>query len=373
MAGKTSFVTMMSACLIVVVLVVDGVQPDRKSIISGNESLAVFAITEKTVLLRKRSFPLKKAGEADETGYYSFANNDNAMFGLIFGHLLFKAKNGDIVTKCEGVLIGPKHVLSVYPDCILTDANRVEYQFTTVTDVSQENYRPQVNVISIWRNKGSQYIVALLEDHWTLLNMNVDKFPWLSWTKQDGINNYGLFPEMADNYPVLLSTLTVNQDLNEGTLSPEVHKFFAESQYLKPPVAETLSLMTRASCNENRPPPSKRKNWGYERKTFEPLNGASFFKPLSNGVALLGLTSMVIAGQCDRNDVIGKLNTNGPTLRRLPSTEGKEACCFSSDRWGWRDVQNLYQIGLAVDGTMPTDKGTVFPETETGKVSFIYK
>ncbi len=105
-------VMMVVYLFVVVVLFFDGDQPDRRSIVSGNESLVN---AEKPLLRWKRSFLLADTGKAEETGYYSFANKNNSFIGLMFGRLLFKA-TGRIIHECEGVLIGPKHVLSLYPE-----------------------------------------------------------------------------------------------------------------------------------------------------------------------------------------------------------------------------------------------------------------
>ncbi len=339
MAGKTSFVTMMSACVVVVVLVTLVVQPDGKSIISRNESLAVFASTEKTVLRRKRSFPLKETGGAKETGYYSFANKDNAIFGLIFGHLLFTY--GKQTKKCEGVLIGPNHVLSVYAECVLKSANKVVYEFTV------GSLKSRVNVLSIWRSKRSNYIVAHLQSDNTLRNINAEKFPSLSWTRQDSIHNYGLFPEIADNYPVLLSTPTATQELTTGKFKflSNLRNFLMKVSYEKTPALICL----RGSGNSNN-----------VKQMFS--NGASFFKPSSNTVALFGLMSQ---GCSDNTETFSSADISLMKSLRKTSSLTQLLC---AERMSWDDVRRIYEIGLAVDDHMPRDNGHVFPKEATGKV-----
>ena len=320
MAGKTSFVTMMSACVVVLVALV--AQPDRKSIVSRNESLAVFASMKKTVLRRKRSFPLKETGGANETGYYSFANKDNAIFGLIFGHLWYTY--GEQTKQCEGVLIGPNHVLSIYLECVLVGANNVVYEFTVGSSKSR------VNVLSIWRPERSDYIVALLENDETLCNINAEKFPLLSWTKQNAIDNYGLFPEKADNYPVLLSTPTATQELTTGKFLSNLRKFLMKFSYEKNP----FEICLREGAKGNK-----------VKQMFS--SGASVFKLSSNTVALFGLMSEYLSDGRELYSIM-HISLIKP-LRKTPSLTS----FLCADRMSWADVRRIYEIGLAVDEHMP--------------------
>ena len=360
MARTAPHVVLVSLCLLVFSAASLANESPGNMLISTNQSMAMRVSAEDLVFRRKRSFPLELSGPAEETGYYNLSGNPS-FFGLIFGHLVLRDSGGRTLDgyKCEGLLIGPKHVLTVFPECVpnncssnstsdspcrkgLAPDNVVVYQYTKIMPTRSQ--RVEVNVQSMWRTATFNYLVALLADDQILLEMDEDKFPVLSWTKQNDPCNYDLFLERAVDYPVLLSTPTATQDLTNGTFNLELKRLLIDCFYERDP--HRISLR-----NDQYNP-----NAVVETK---PLNGASFFKPSSGTVALFGLISDKMVKQCEGR-AVAKL------VGRKRSRGHVGDIFFCADRMGWEDVLDIYQIGLAVDNRMPRDNGNVFPRFPTG-------
>lgn len=179
-------------------------------------------LTEETFHRQKRHFPLETKAGTTHTGYFSIKSEEGVLYGMIFGHLLLKneQKRTGSNYQCEGVLIGPNHVLSVYPECDpalrgyhdtpVEVGDQIVYQYTKLERGGAR--KATVNVLSFWSNSNCKYVIGLLADDDNIKKMHDSDFPVLSWNKQEGPNNYNLFLETAENYPVLLSTPTSTQD-----------------------------------------------------------------------------------------------------------------------------------------------------------------
>ncbi len=149
----------------------------------------------------------------------------------------------------------------------------VFYEFTNVAEASNE--KSEAEVFSMWRTERSKYLVGLLAEYLNHIGIDVNKFPLLSWTREEGINNYQLFPETADNYPVLLSTLTVTQDLVRGTIDSNLRSSLSNFHYTSTDAHDKICL-ERVSGSKI--------DW---KQNY----GTSVFKPSSGTVALFRLVS----------------------------------------------------------------------------------
>lgn len=323
--------------------------------------------------LQKRDFPLAAKGKATETGIYSLSDPNNALYGKIFGHLLLKdeTKRNEDDYRCEGLLIGPNHVLTVYPECdpsppaagadtyhknTVAAGEKVVYQYTKKAE-GTDGVKIAVEVKSMWRTIGSKYLIALIADDSDLKGIDKDHFPLLSWTKQPDARNYGTYLETAQNYPVLLSTPTAVQSL-------KTHDF-----------NEDLKWLLQRSTYEDHPEAIKLRKGGVRDRTGDlddslkvggkakPLDGAAFFKPTGDTVALIGIRSKEWTKKCREGVPIGiraiKRSKPGPILEA-----GTFHCGYRLD---YTTVKELYQTGLAVHKDLPRDNNKVFPQEKTGR------
>lgn len=362
----------------------DTTAADQRQSPSQNDSLLVTAFQDReTVHRQRRGFPLEedKPGEdlgIDKTGFYSLSKKRYELYGILFGHLLLKnqLKRKGAFYRCEGVLIGPKHVLTVYPECFPAGAGsayagmyhntpvdaateQIVFQYTKKGGGKVE--KAAVIVESMWRTVASKYLIALLADDPILTKLSTEQFPLLTWTKQDALNNYDIYLEMVNDYPVLLSTPTATQDLTNYEFNGNLRTFLSKSEYEKNP---TMISLKRGGIKD----PD-----GYLDGSVKvggvamPLNGAAFFKPAEETAAVLGFTSQEFTDQCYDDSFNARLAIGGK--RKRPTKRINTYHC--GHRMDWEDVKNLYEIGLAVDDGMPRDNGVVFPHSPTGILHLI--
>lgn len=331
---------------------------DRHANSAANESL----LHMEGLHRQKRVFPIKGSGAATETGIYHLNVNmpTSALYGMIFGHLLLKdeTRRTDLDYQCEGVLIGPRHVLSVFPECYpapagfmmkshtnpVTPGEMVVYQYTKKVVNAAQKFT--VDVESMWRTGSSKYVVARLAHSVDLTAIPKDRFPFLSWTKQPDAYNYGLYLETAKNYPVLLSTPTATQSLTTFDFNQHLRRFLERSNYNDDP--EAIRLVRGGRVNPKGDLDANQKVGGEAR----PLNGAAFFKPTGDTVALIGLHSDEWTTICGSK--LPVLSLKAGSKRKPPADTFH--CGYRLD---YNTVQDLYHMGLAAQEGLPRDSDTV--------------
>lgn len=327
---------------------------------------------------------MESEGGALETGFYAQTIN-NALNGIVFGHLLLKdeTRRTDSDYKCEAVLIGPKHVLSIYPECVPTaydsfpyDSSlgrpkirddggdgeiadggdgEIVYQYSKNKGVSKFS-KAVVKVESMWRTKNSLYVVSLLAD---LQDLEEEKFPILSWTKQDAIENYGLYLEMAEKYPVLLSTPTATQDLNAKFVNPHLKKFLANSEF-----EEDLNHITLKTPGLA-PPTGDFDASVKVGGTARPLNGAAFFKPTGGTVALFGLNSATMVLNCETRTYFATAGLKQEKRKPGGKDEEKNGCQRHFLSWKSHGLERRRETGSAAGNGLPRDH-KVIPQKAAG-------
>lgn len=331
--------------------------------VAKEPSLSNSLVTEEIFQRQKRDFPLETKGGAKREGYFNIKSEGNALYGMIFGHLLLKDEKKRTTDhyQCEGVLIGPKHVLSVHPDCDPAQAKKpagvgdeIVFQYTLLDKGMA--WKATVKVESFWNIPNCQYIIGLLEDDDHIKKIKPSDFPVLSWTKQEGPENYNLFLETADNYPVLLSTPTATQDLSNGQFNGILRRVLKKSKYSVFKASEIIKLK-RGGIREFSGGLAVNVKVGGPAK---PLSGAAFFKKTSKTIALVALVSDYQISKCEENaleeSMAGKSQEGAKGSSR--SVADTLLCGFRLD---WGHVRTLYQIGLAVDDGLPRDNKKVIP------------
>ena len=342
--------------------------------------LTRYATSEEVFHQQKRSFPMStKKGEAKETGFYNVGNLNNALYGTIFGHLVLEdaSKRGDVYYKCEGVLIGPRHVLIPLKDCSPKDAGIATYRdfkgqqkyhekkvedgegivflYTKVT--GNTGTRHGVKVESIWKKQNSKYAIALLATNNDLSNI---EFPIVSWLNQNALDDYQLCLEMAKDYPVLLSTPTVTQALKDPKkfeYNGELSKVLSNAEFRD--CQRYVNVITLAKKGLPRQVGDVDISVGVPG-IAKPLSGAAFFKLLDQTGAVVGIKSDSMTGECEIRPQKRKAPGNPPAKNLADTFQ-------CGHRFDWNDAKGIYELGMAVDPTMPRGND-VIPKSETGKV-----
>ena len=249
--------------------------------------------------------------------------------GIVFGRLVHLTSSNSVALRCEAVLVGPRHVLTVFPECnplYNFYKNRLDPVSKMWFYFSKDNSVNHVPVISTWRKDYTTFMIALLHPD---VDFGYVEFPILSWLGDPDVGDYRLFVERALGYPMRLVFRTETSSVN--VLGGDEFTF---GECLKRVKLESTSIKSHVMK----------------------LNGASFCKRGGNDVRSLVSLSSRLARCWSQPWFFGDSSVE-------PTSNNRNYVC--GHRWNWQNVRDLYEIGLSVDPSFPRDD--VIPDGTIGK------